>query len=232
MDPSKSFDCILHGLLIGKLYAYGLSEETTTFFYSYLKRRGQRVRIDDILSSLQVLISGIPQGSILGPILFNIFLNDLLEVLKKSDIFADDNTISLASKNRDTLLETVKNESGLAVNWFRNNNMIVNPDKFQLMLLQKSTKKVIQEKLQIHNNEIESENSVSLLGITIDNRSAFDDYISKLCNKASMQLNAISRLKKYMSQKELGVALKVLYIPIIITVPLCGTLANKSIEKN
>ena len=125
----------------------------------------------------------------------------MLEVLKNSDIynFADDNTISVASKNRDTLLETLKNESELAVNWFRNNNMIVNPDNFQLMLLQKSTGKVIQKKLQIDNNEIESENSVTLLGVAIDNRLSFDDHISKLCNKASIQLNTIFRLKKYMS---------------------------------
>ena len=59
MDLSKPFDCIPHDLLIAKIYAYGLSKETTTFFYSYLRRRGQRVRIDDILSSLQVLISGV-----------------------------------------------------------------------------------------------------------------------------------------------------------------------------
>ena len=73
----------------------------------------------------------------------------MLEVLKNSDIhnFADDNTIPVTSKKRDTLLETLRNESESAVNWFRNNSMIVNPDKFQLMLLQKSTKKVIQEKV-------------------------------------------------------------------------------------
>ena len=69
MDLSKAFDCILHGVLIAKLYAYGLIEETATFFYSYLNRRGQTVRIDDILRSLQVLISGVPQGSMLGPII-------------------------------------------------------------------------------------------------------------------------------------------------------------------
>ena len=87
MDLSKAFDCIAHDLLIAKVYAYGLSEETATFFYSYLRRRGQRVRINDILSSLQALISGVPQGSVLGPIFFNIFLNDLLVLLKNSDIY-------------------------------------------------------------------------------------------------------------------------------------------------
>ena len=92
------------------------------------------------------------------------------------------------------------------------------------MLLQKSTKKVIQEKLQIDNNEIKSENLVTLLGITIDNQLSFDDHISKLCNKASMQLNAIFRLKKYMSKKNWKLFLTVLYIPISITVPLCDTL--------
>ena len=128
----------------------------------------------------------------------------MLEVLKNSDIynFADDKTISVASKKRDTLLETLKNESESEVNWFRNNNVIVNTNKFQLMLLQKSIKKLIQEKLQIDSNEIKSKNSV-----TIDNRLSFDDHISKLCNKASMQLNAIFRLKKYMTQKELEVVL-------------------------
>ena len=227
VDLSKAFDCIPHDLLIAKIYAYGLSEKTT-FSHSYLKRRGQRVRIDDILSSVQVLISGVHQGSILGSILFNIFLNDFLEVLTNSDIynFADDYTISVASK------KTLKNEFESAVNWFRNNNVIVNPDKFQLMVLQKSTKKVIQEKLQIDNNEIKSENLVTLLDITIDNQLSFDDHISKLCNKASMQLNAIFRPKKYMSQKELEVVLSSFIYFNFNYCPLVWHFStNKSLEK-
>ena len=80
------------------------------------------------------------------------------------------------------------------------------------MLLQKSTKKVIKERLQIDNNKIEPENLVILLGITIGNRLSFDDHISKLCNKASAQLNAIFRLKKYKCQKELEVILNNFFI--------------------
>ena len=72
--------------------------------------------------------------------------------------------------------------------------MIGNPDKFQLTLLLKSIKKVIQEKLQIDENEIESENSLTLLGITNGNRLSFDDHISKLRSKVAMQLNAIFRI--------------------------------------
>ena len=70
VDLSKAFDCIPHDLLIAKLYAYGFSEKSAVFLYSYLKRRKQNVKIDDIPSTFQSLISSVPQGSILGPILF------------------------------------------------------------------------------------------------------------------------------------------------------------------
>ena len=104
MDLSKAFDCIPHDVLIAKVYAYDLSEETTPFFYLYLQRTGQRVRMDDIQSSLQILISEVLQESIFGRILFNIILNDLLVVLKNSYIynFTGDNTISVASKKTET----------------------------------------------------------------------------------------------------------------------------------
>ena len=137
MDLSKAFDCIPHDLLIAKLHAYGISLNAATFIYSYLKRRKQNVRIHDVFSSFQTLLSGVPQGSVLGPILFNIFLNDLLAVLSKSQLynFADDNTISAEASNIDSLLKILKEESESAVKWFKDNSMIVNPDKFQAIIL-------------------------------------------------------------------------------------------------
>ena len=177
-----------------------------TFIYSYLKRRKQSVKRDNIFSSFQTLLSGLPQRSILGPILFNIFRNNLLTVLKKSQLynFADDNTISAVSKSTDDLLITLKNESELAVKWFRENNMIVNPDKFQTMILQKQDKNSQTNSLNIYNKIIDKTKSVKLLGITIDRQLRFDEHISNLCNKGSMQLNAINCLQRYMGSQEMN----------------------------
>ena len=98
MDLLKAFDCI-------------------TFIYSYLKRRKQKVKVNNFLSDFLTLLSGVPQGSLLGSILFTIFLNDLLSILKLSDLFnfADDNSISTTANNTGHLLLTLKHESELAV---------------------------------------------------------------------------------------------------------------------
>ena len=88
MDLSKAFDCIPHDLLIAKLHAYGFSFETLTFLNRYLRDRKQCVNIKNIRSDFLKILSGVPQGSILGPILFNTFLNDLFLCLKKQTYIA------------------------------------------------------------------------------------------------------------------------------------------------
>ena len=77
MDLSKAFDCIPHDLLVAKLHAYGLTTEVLIFLCSFLKIRQQGVKINDAENILKILLSGVPQDSMLGPILFNIFINDL-----------------------------------------------------------------------------------------------------------------------------------------------------------
>ena len=193
MDLSKAFDCIPHDLLVAKLHAYGLSNDAVTFIYSYLKRRKQGVKINDTESIFQILLSGVPQGSILGSILFNIFINDLFLFINEVELanFADDNTIYTTKKNVEGLIK--------AIDWFEINNMIVNTDKLQAMILS-SDKKENKYDLKINDSIISSEKSLTLLGIEIDNKLNFEKQVANICRKAN-QLNAIGRIQNFLGKK-------------------------------
>ena len=196
MDLSKAFDCIPHDLLIAKMHAYGFTLDTLVFFYSYLKRRKQRVKINNAFSSFLTLISGVPQGSILGPILFNIFINDLFLWMKEAELnnFADDQTICGSSDSIPDLIKILERESDVIINWFNQNNMIINPEKSNAIIINKNGRYNETHNIRIDGQYIESEKDVNLLGLNIDYKLNFKRHISNLCKRAAARLNAINRL--------------------------------------
>ena len=125
MDLSKAFDCIPHDLLIAKLSAYGLNGNALKYIYTYLKNRKQCVRVNNVCSDFKDIISGIPQGSIVGPMLFNAFLNDFFFCIRKASVhnFADDNTLSSFAKSVTLLVEILMTESQNAIKWFSENKI-------------------------------------------------------------------------------------------------------------
>ena len=150
----------------------------------------------------------------------------------KSDLhnFADDNTIAVACKNLNNLLRTLEKESESALDWFRTNNVIANPDRFHA-IINKRRKNAITHKLKIYNNEIETIKSVKLLDIEIDNQLSFNQHISKLYSKSAMQLNAICRSAKFMGNKDKIAMINSLFTPLLATVFLSGIFTHVNLRK-
>ena len=201
MDLSKAFDCIPHELLIAKMSAYGFGDNALLYIMSYLKDRTQSTRINNFYSLFQLIVSGVPQGSILGPILFNLFLNDLFYFIQNANIhnYADDNTLSAFSNSIPNLIKILEEETNIAILWLNHNHMIANPEKFHSIIIQKSRKETTGNILNINQEQIESEPWVKLLGVKIDNKLNFDLHINDLCKKSSSQLNAIIRLSPFLN---------------------------------
>jgi hypothetical protein len=184
------------------MHAYGFDYDTLNLFLSYLKNRKQGVKVNNSISPLMTMISGVPQGSILGPILFNLFINDLVFFMKHSDLtnYADDNTISAWANSIEELILTLESESETAIKWFQDNEMIVNPDKFQAIIINKNGKlEQNNHILKFNEYEIASKSSVTLLGVEIDDNLSFRSHIHTLARNAAGQLNYLISKRKFLN---------------------------------
>ena len=232
MDLSKAFDSMPHGLLISKLRAYGFSPNACKLIMSYLCNRLQRVKTSGSVSSWVTINRGVPQGTVLGPLLFNVFMNDLFYAPIESVIFnyADDNTLS---KTGDNCLNIVENDVDTACNWFNTNYMSANPDKFQCMAMGRG--KRFDTHFTIETKMILPVPQIKVLGVMLDNDMKYSSHIRNICVKASRQLNVLKRLSKYLNeQSRYAVYMSFMsstfqYCPVVWM--FCGKVNGNKLEK-
>ena len=191
MNFSKAYDCLPHDLMVAKLETYSLAKESLQLISDYLSYRKQRTKIGSAYSDWANAIRGIPQGSILGPLLFNIFINDIFLVVEKSDIcnFADDNTLYSHGSNLPLILNNIEQHMRNLLYWFKINSLKASPGKFQFMILGKKNR--LKYSLKIGSITIKESNEVELLGITINKALNFKKNIENLCRTAQYKLHAL-----------------------------------------
>ena len=208
VDCKKAFDLIDHLLLMKKLDAYGIRGNELNLLRDYLSNRSQYVNLDGYCSSLKPVKSGVPQGSILGPILFLLFINDLPSVVNHSvvDIYADDTTLSCSSDvdgAPTSISVALQQDLDDISNWSPNNKMIINTKKTKSFLItgKRSGDKLAAQTLTVRTNVnaiIEQVTSQKLLGVIIDQELAFDKHIDELLKKLGQRLGVIRKIKRFL----------------------------------
>ena len=166
LDLSKAFDTINHDLLLAKLKAYGFSANALKLMHSYLNNRKQQVQINNKFSSESTVIAGVPQGSIDGPLLFNLFINDLVFFIQYCTLsnYADDNNLFSMGKNKDQVKTFLSSDFKIINNWFYENLMVLNPEESHFMCI--GQKIDYTETLNFNNLAIKNSKEVEILGIT------------------------------------------------------------------
>ena len=188
--------------------AYGVSINTLKLLFSYLTNRKQRVKVNESFSGWAKIIIEVPQGSVLGSLLFDIFINDLFLAVEDNDLcnVTDDNTLYKWCKSVDEAKQKIDSQCTQIIRWFLNNSMKMNAEKCHAIVLSKDP---IEDNftVSINNTSIIPEEGVSLLGVTFDNNLNFNTHISQICKETlkketAKRINALLRIGKYFNDSQ------------------------------
>jgi hypothetical protein len=196
LDLCKAYDTVYHKLLILKLVMNGLDDIALNWFHSYPNRRKQFVKFNIVSSELPLSMS-IPQGTILGPVLFSIFINDIteLELMGILFLYADDGTIVICGKDFNELENNILHDLNLIRNWLKNNKLLLNIKKSSYMIINLNHRNIQDMNISIDGQLLTRVNVVKILGIYFDDRICFDHHIGKTSSKVLQRIGVLSRLK-------------------------------------
>ena len=203
LDLKKASDTVNHDILLNKFDYYGIRENLQKILTSYLTNRKQKTMVHSYLSEEAKVEVGVPQGSILGPMLFILYINDISNItnLAKFYLFADDTAITIKAQHRSELQTKLNWLLPLVAKWFQVNRLSLNASKTFYQIFSRKPRTDIE--VIINNTKIARKTSVKYLGILIDENLKWENHINMVSTLISRNIGIMGRTKYYLSSKHL-----------------------------
>ena len=211
LDVKKCYDSIDHKILLNKLSSYGICKAELNWFESYLDHRQIVVNYQNHKSHSAELNIGLPQGSALGPTLFNIFINDLTQSVGPAQLnmFADDSLLYVSGENIHDVQRQLQMAINNASNWYNKNRLALNEGKTQIMIIYGNSKEPENpNEIVVNGISIPYVNSTNYLGIILDNKLNFKDHVVNVVSKTKSKLSALRRLRQFLPEKTIHLIYK------------------------
>lgn len=197
IDLRRAFETLDREILLKKLYKYGVKNKELSWFQSYLQRRTQRTKVEEAVSESINVNLGVPQGSVLGTLLFIIYVNEMPRVVRYSflKLFADDGLLYFVGKSIEECIEKVNFDLMELNKWFHMNKLSLNVGKTKCMYINGES----ETEIKIDNQVLEVVENIKYLGIMFDNKLEFNTHIDYISKKIGKKIGFFSRIRKRMS---------------------------------
>jgi hypothetical protein len=206
IDLRKAFDMLNINILLNKLQLYGCSKNTVNWFSSYLNGRSKKICVNNNYSEAELIMNGVPQGSILGPLMFILYINDLPCHIKDCDteMYADDTSVTCIAKSISELQVKLSDTVNVISNWCKENRLIINVSKSYYMVLCSRQKRIHLESsvlnISLYGKEIMYKDCIKVLGLYIDHHLTWKNHIEQLCVKLSKLIGLLYRIRFYLDR--------------------------------
>ena len=219
IDFRKAFDCVQHPMLLEKLLHLHLDKSVVSWVKSYLASRSQRVLANGSYSSFETIKQGVPQGSVLGPLFYIIYANDLLDKIIhcKVALYADDTVLFMANKNFETSIKQMQSDINSIEAWCKTNGIMANTDKTKIMLFgsKHTLKEVPPHIIHFGSTNLQSVNTYKYLGVTLDSQLNYALHVNKIISSISCKLKQFQRMRNFLNARAAMLVYKSMLLPIL-----------------
>jgi hypothetical protein len=235
LDFSKAFDTVNHGILVRKLQQYGIRGVVLDWLINYLSDRCQYVSFSNVRSCDQMVSCGVPQGSILGPLLFLLYINDIASVsnLLTPILFADDSSLFIKGNEIDTMIESLNMELTHIKTWVDANKLSLNVEKTHSMVFS-SARKIVKcnRNIEIDGKVISKTDSIKFLGVILDSHLSWKKHVIHIKSKVSKGIGILSKARKYLNRSILvSLYYSFIYPYFSYCVEVWGSAGKTTLEK-